>query len=90
MLRSVDGRTISLLADGGGDPCGRPICALRLPATERSQGSPLHHPYSSWPRKFRLVPFVVIAILLFPLIASLRGQAALAQISPGQTYPAQT
>src|SRR5215470_4102530 len=51
--------------------------------------------FSSWPRKFRLVPFVVIAILLFPLIASPTGQAALAQISPGQispgqTYPAQT
>src|SRR5215468_2070345 len=46
--------------------------------------------YSSWPRKFRLVPFVVIAILLFPLIASPAGQAALAQISSGQTYPAQT
>jgi uncharacterized protein len=46
--------------------------------------------YSSWPRKFRLVPFVAIAILLFPLIASPAGQAALAQISSGQTYPAQT
>src|SRR6266446_10065722 len=46
--------------------------------------------HSSRPRKLRLAPFVVIAILIFPLIASLNGQAALAQISPGQTYPAQT
>src|SRR5467141_1913443 len=46
--------------------------------------------YCSWPRKLRPVPFVVVAILLFPLIASLTGQAALAQISPAQTYPAQT
>jgi uncharacterized protein len=46
--------------------------------------------YSLRPRKLGLVPSVVLAILLFPLVASLKGQAALAQISPGQTYPAQT
>jgi ABC-type transport system involved in cytochrome bd biosynthesis fused ATPase/permease subunit len=45
--------------------------------------------YSSWPRKLGLVPSVVLAILLLPLIASLKGQAALAQISSGQIHPAQ-
>jgi TRAP-type uncharacterized transport system substrate-binding protein len=37
--------------------------------------------YSSRPRKLRLVDFLVIAILLFPLIAFLKGQAALAETS---------
>src|SRR5258708_2186877 len=46
--------------------------------------------YSSRPRMLRLVPFIVIAILFFPLIASLKEQAALAQTYPAQTYPAQT
>jgi hypothetical protein len=46
--------------------------------------------YSSRRPKLRLVGFVLIAILLFPLIAFLIGRAALAQIYPAQTYPAQT
>src|SRR6266853_6381861 len=46
--------------------------------------------YSSRPRMLRLVPFIVIAILFFPLIASLKEQAALAQTYPAQTYPGQS
>src|SRR6267143_2474893 len=46
--------------------------------------------YSSRPRMLRLVPFIVIAILFFPLIASLKEQAARAQTYPAQTYPAQS
>src|SRR5437660_6654938 len=49
--------------------------------------------YSPRPRRFTLVPFAVIAILFFPLIAALKEQAALAQTYPAQTpsqsYPAQ-
>src|SRR5215471_5331128 len=46
--------------------------------------------YSSWPPKFRLVPFVVIAILLFPQSTCPTGKAVLVQISPGQISPGQT
>src|SRR5262245_53010064 len=46
--------------------------------------------YSSRPPKPRPILFVVIAILLVPLIAFLKGEAALAQIFPAQTNPAQT
>src|SRR5258708_34051806 len=40
--------------------------------------------YSLRPRRLRLIPFVVIATLLFPLIAFPKGQAALAQASRAQ------
>src|SRR5713101_4288687 len=64
--------------------------SVREQAILLSARSSVVRAYSSRPRMLRLVPFIVIAILFFPLIASLKGQAALAQISPAQISPAQT
>src|SRR6266404_5969047 len=63
--------------------------SVREQAILLSARSSVVRAYFSRPRKLRLVPFIVIAVLLFPLIAFLKGQAALAQISPAQISPAQ-